>query len=129
MFEQGLVQLVNANSAVQAICAAGGYATELPKSPTYPNWTHTTISRVVNYTFDGPNRLQMRRVQIDCFGTNAADCINLATALENVLSGYVGTLPDGTYVQGCFLDTSNDFFDDTSRSYRRATDYLFWYAQ
>jgi hypothetical protein len=87
------------------------------------------VSDVPVYSLDGPNPLAMRRLQIDSFGTVAADAIRLAAAIDGVLSGYAGALsdPDHMVVQGCFRSNLIDFFDDASRTYRRMLEYELWF--
>jgi hypothetical protein len=122
--ESGLVLLVQADATVLSLCKAGGYLAQLPPNSALPSWTQQTISEPVDYLLGGPDALGMRRVQIDCFGNAPADAVELASAIDKVLSGYAGTLPDGTRVQGCFRDNKMDFFDSEARSYRRMLDYM-----
>ena len=119
MIEQGLVQLVQGTPAVSAICAAGGFFAELPKGQRLPSWTYLTVSDPGNYILTGPEA-GMRRVQIDCYGTIAADAMRLAGAIDSLLSGFRGTLtdPDTVFVQGCFRSNLIDFFDADGRTYR-----------
>src|SRR6185437_13626272 len=104
MLEEGLVTLVQGNAGVSAIAAAGGFFAELPKGQPLPSWTYLVVSDNADYTLDGPMSLGSRRMQIDCYGDAAAQAIRLAKAIDNLLSGYRGTLadPDSTIVQGCF---------------------------
>jgi hypothetical protein len=129
MIEQGLVALVQGDARVFSVCSAGGFFAELPKGQALPSWTYTFVSDVPLYSLDGPNPLAMRRLQIDSFGTVAADSIRLAAAIDGVLSGYAGPLsdPDHTVVQGCFRSNLIDFFDNASRTYRRMLEYELWF--
>jgi hypothetical protein len=121
--ESGLVLLVQADATVLALCKAGGYLAQLPPNSALPSWTQQTISEPVDYLLSGPDALVMRRIQIDVYGKDPADAVELAFAIDKVLSGYKGTLPDGTRVQGCFRDNKLDFFDSEARSFRRMLDY------
>jgi len=129
MIEQGLVELVQGNAGVSAIAAAGGYFAILPKDATLPSWTYTFIFNSSGLTLTTPESQTPSRVQIDCYGSAAADAIRLAKAIDSVLSGYRGTLadPDSIFVQGCFQINSIDFFDDARRTYRRMLEYRLWY--
>jgi hypothetical protein len=121
--ESGLVLLVQADATVLALCKAGGYFAQLPANSALPSWTQQTISDPVDYLLSGPDALGMRRIQIDCFGNAPADAVELASAIDKVLSGYKGNLPDGTQVAGIFRDNKMDLFDNEARSYRRMLDY------
>jgi hypothetical protein len=121
--ESGLVLLVQADATVLSLCKTGGYLAQVPPNSALPTWTQATISDPVDYLLSGPDALGMRRIQIDVYGNAPADAVELASAIDKVLSGYAGTLPDGTRVQGCFRDNMLDVFDNEGRSYRRMLDY------
>ena len=130
MIELGIVRLVNSSPAVSAIIANGGFFVELPKDPTLPAWTYKVITDEPDYTLAGFGGCSYRRIQIDCQCNTGADCINLASAIDEVLSGFRGALPDpdSTVMQGCFRDRIYDDFNDKSRSYRRMLEYKIWFS-
>jgi hypothetical protein len=70
-----------------------------------------------------------RRLQVDVYGAKGVDVLPLANAINNVLSGYSGTLPDPDETQVRSILRSNiiDFFDDLSRTYRRMLEYMVTY--
>lgn len=131
MIENGIVQLVQASAAVQTLCAAGGYYAQLPEKQPLPCWSYLFVSDVADYTLDGRVDLTMRRLQVDCYGETGSDAITLADAVDKVLDGYKGTLPDpeSTTVQGCFRSNLIDFFDSSSRTFRRMLEYNLWFNQ
>ena len=131
MIEQGIVMLVQASAAVQAIAPGSGFFAEAPKDHALPLWTYVAVSELQPYALDGSNGFITRRVQINCDGAVAADCINLARAIDDVLSGYSGVLadPDTTRVHGCFRSNVVDFFDDPGRTSRRILEYEICFTQ
>ncbi len=132
MIEQGLVQLVQSNAAVAALCSEGGFLVQLPDGHPLPSWAYTIISNKSPYCLDGTHGYTDLRLQIDVFGDgdSAADMIRLARAIDKVLSGYHGTLPDPdkTIVFGCFQADLRDFFNDAARNYRRMLEYELQYS-
>jgi hypothetical protein len=129
MIESGLALLVQGNAAVSAIAATGGYALgQLPKGTALPSWTHQVIADKADYVLTGEPSLSDGRWQIDCYGNTAAEAVQLAAAVDAVLSGYRGALPDAdqTVVQGVFRTNKIDFFDDVARTYRRMLEYQIW---
>jgi hypothetical protein len=122
-FEQGFVALVN------SAAGSGGYYGQLPKDAQLPNWTYLDVSNPSDYTLQGAVELSGMRMQVDCYGQTAAQAITLAKAIDRVLSGYLGTLSDGTVVQGCFRTNRLSFFDDNARNYRRMLEYEIWYVE
>lgn len=126
--EQGFVALLTANPNVVAAAPVGGFLAQLPQDQALPSWSYTTVADPTDYTLKGPVGLSERRIQIDCYGNTGAETITLASAIDAVLSGYMGTLPDGTHVQGCFHLNTMDVFDEESRTFRRMLEYSLWYV-
>jgi hypothetical protein len=131
MIELGVVLLIEANQAVSAIPNVGGYFGTLPKDATLPAWSYATVSDTADMILGGPTTVGSRRTQIDVYSADAATAIQLANAIDALLNGYRGTLPDpdATVVQGCFRTNMIDFFDVDSRTYRRMLEYVFWVNQ
>jgi len=131
MIEQGLVLLVQASSEVAGIAPGGGFFAKAPKDQALPLWTFISASDTQPYTLSGATGLVTRRLQINCDGAAAADCIRLAKAIDDVLSGFSGILadPDSTPVHGCFRSNVIDFFDDPGRTYRRILEYELCFTQ
>ena len=121
-------------AAVAAIATSGGgFLLQLPKNliDAAPSWSYQVVSNNTDYTLAGKVSLGKARIQIDCFskrGSAGEDCILLAKAIDDVLSGYRGTLTDAdaTVVQGIFRSNSTDFFDDAGRTFRRMLEYEVW---
>lgn len=129
MIEEGIAKLVQSDPTVLALCPTGGFYSTLPKGQPLPSWSYIVVSEVTQYTLIARTDLTERRLQIDMYGMKGADVLNLARAIDNVLSGYRGTLtdPDATVVQGCFRSNELDFFDADSRTYRRMLEYELQY--
>ncbi len=126
MLEAGIVKLVMADTAVLALCQAGGYLVSLPKEPQFPTWTYQYFSDQSPVALQGEHGFVTRRLQIDCFGASGNDAILLARAIDKVLHGYKGTLsdPDATIVFGCFRSDLQDRpFDEAARNIRRMLEY------
>ena len=136
MLELALVTLVQGNAGVSAIASVGGFSIQLPKGQALPSWSYHIAAENLDYTLEGRAGVGFRRIQFDCYGNGAADCISLAAAIHSVLNGYSGTVLTATspittlaVIQGCFLLNTIDFFDEPSRSYRRMLEYEVWFNQ
>lgn len=128
MIEEGIVALVQADPAVSLIAPVGGFYVELPKDFRPPSWSWTNVSGPASYHLRGKSGPNTRRIQIDCFGDpnrRGTDAIALAAAIDKVLSGFSGLLPDAdqTMADGIFQSDLIDFFDDVGRTYRRMLEY------
>jgi hypothetical protein len=128
MIEQGLSLLIQADPTVRALCPEGGFMSILPEGQRLPAWTYFVVSDPGHYVLDQVNKFGDARIQIDCYGNTAAEAMALATAIDDVLSGYKGVLADAdaTRVAGAFRNNKIDFFDDASRTYRRLLEYTVW---
>jgi hypothetical protein len=109
------------------------YLAQLPKDDELPGWTYRVISNKPNYTLTSKRPgLTFRRIQIDVYGAAAADVITLAAAIDQVLSGYSGTLSDSdsTKVDSCFQsDLGDPQFDEARRTWRRFIEYTVNFMQ
>lgn len=128
MIESGIVQLVQADATVLSLAPVGGFYAQLPKLQALPCWSYLYVSDVPTYTLQGVDNLTNRRLQIDVFGDTDVNTLTLATAIDQVLSGYAGTLSESTVVQGIFRTNVIDFFDPDARTYRRLLEYSVWFV-
>ncbi len=125
MLEEGIVKLVQSDPAVSALCPIGGFLKQLPDGQALPSWAYTIVSNVDSYCLDGTHGNVKLRLQIDCFADTPAQTIRFARAINNVLSGYHGTLSDidQTKVFGCFRSDIKDEFNDATREGWRMLEY------
>lgn len=127
MLEQGLVQFVNANSAVTAICPSGGFLGTIPKDHPMPSWAFLLYGLRAPDGLIAVNGGGARvNCQIDVFGSARADVVNLTQAIKAVLHGFRGTFPDpdSTYIDSCLLIDLRDLEEDPdSRVFRRMSEY------
>lgn len=145
MIEQGIVKLIQSAPSITPICPYGGYMAQLlPKDATafMPTWTWRIISNLPDTGLRFSRGLAFCRFQIDVYGhpdRRGTDCLQLAAAIDSLLSGYQGTLPDadplasppvaGTFVSSIFGFDQSDDFNDSLRSYRRMLEYEINYSQ
>jgi hypothetical protein len=131
--ENGIVQLVQGNAAVAALCTSGGgFLAELPKGQPLPSWTYQTISNVPEgRALASIGGLRRWHVQIDCFGYAASDVISLSEAVIQSLNGFKGALSDTdkTSVDSAFwIDSHDPEFDSVSRTWRRVIEFEVFYT-
>jgi hypothetical protein len=76
-----------------------------------------------NNTLSGPSGRQNTRIQVDYFSPRVQDMAALAKAGDAALAaGFM--LPDS-----CIAQTSQDFFEEPVRLYRRSRDYSIWFLE
>ena len=129
MLRQGLAMLLQANPAVASIAPVAGFGFgELPKGLALPTWIFTMVSDKENYTLAGRAGLSSCTIQIDALANSPEEAIRLGDAIDSILSGYRGTLPDpdATGIDSCFRTNRDDHFDDAPRGYRCMLEYQVW---
>jgi hypothetical protein len=131
MIDQGLELLLQNTSAVTAIAPVGGFNTQLPPNKPLPSWTFQLVSSPSDLTLQGPVSLTYARYQFDCYGENSAQTILLSNAINQVLDGFIGTLPDpdATIVQVMRRTNKIPFFDSDARNFRIMLEYELQYVE
>lgn len=134
MLEQGFYQRVVADSGVQAVIGnpARFYPVLLPESPTYPCASYQVISDVPDYTLDGGQGMNQKRIQVDTWSGGASsasymDAKNAQAAIRAALETFRGQLPDGTWVAGILVANAKDEYEQDARAYRTTTDFMVFY--
>lgn len=131
--------LVNAGlaNASPPVAHGGGYFQNMvPANAPWPYWVFHGVSQTRNSGLTFARGLSMRRIQINVIGDPAAqgaDVIPLAAAVDFILHGYAGNLPDpdATFVSSCFNSDlmDPDGVDPNVRSYERKLQYEINFSQ
>jgi len=133
MFEAGLFNLLSSDPGVKAQIGGspfsradgtpGVFPVELPKESTLPAVVYTVLTgRPVNST-QGTNRLEFKRVQVDCYGKSYGAAKQTKAAVEACLASYRGLLSDGTRMQGGLKVAEVDAFEDGPFLYCAVVDF------
>lgn len=134
MIEGGLVSLINANSSVQSALngVPGGWPfNELQMNSALPSWAWRFVGGLpLAIHFLGTKGLKWTRFEVHSMGFDGDSTVLLSNAIDNVVNGFSGYLPDsnpsfpGTLVDLIIpLNSPMDFFDPPPRSMRRVTEY------
>ena len=136
MIETGLVQLIQGTPAVNSIAPVGGFMAQLPKDLITaggpPSWTYAFGGGNTEHTLLGLLGPRQCHLLIECYGApdqGGADAVSLSEAINGVLDGFSGPLPDPSPptsgILSCLLEEEpKDYFDDAGRTYRRMFEYL-----
>jgi hypothetical protein len=124
MLEKGLRDLLINDTTVGPLVAGQRVRPILlPEGSTYPAIVYTVVATSPLASMDGVNALQMKRMQIDCYGNNAVEAKTLCKAVHNLLDGYRGTLSEGTVIQSSLPNQDVDSFDFDLSVYRISLDF------
>lgn len=91
-------------AAVVALTAGRVYENELPRGYELPAICVHQYGGSQDYDFDGPININEDQIQLDSYGADSLSCRQTARAACKLLESYVGTLPDGTIVQGLYKE-------------------------
>ena len=108
MLLDGIISLLTANTTVNGLVRGRVYMSLLPRGYRLPAIALHRYGGTQDYEFDGPVGVREDQVQIDVYGDTVEDCQTTIEAVRSTLVGYVGTLPDGTVVQACYLEREMD---------------------
>lgn len=107
--EEALRALLLEDATVSSV-ATGVFWDTIPQGWLGPVVVLFRISTVTDYHMEGPSGMREQRVQIDCRGATKTEAIGVARAVEDVLSGYAGTV-NGTVFQGVFKENHRSSFE------------------
>jgi hypothetical protein len=128
MIEQGLTALLAANTTLTGLIGPRLYPVLVPEGSAFPCVSYQDISATSDYTLAGAET-QNKRIQFDVWATTYAQCKAVTKALRNALTGYSGTLLDGTRILGVFRVLELDDYEPETRTYRTMNDYRFLYSE
>lgn len=105
---------------------------ELPDASALPSISLWTMASNPDYTMDGANGLERRRVQVDCWALTLAEAKALDGAIAALVDGYRGTV-GSTDLQGSFIVNRSEDRDPAigapAQRYARARlDLLVWFG-
>jgi hypothetical protein len=138
MIEAGIFNLLTTDPTTYALLGTRLYPIQgVPDNPDYPYVTYQDVAAHSEYTFE-PTEERIKRIQFDiwCGGIDNSVSPNnysvgraIIIAIRNLLSGYAGTLSDGSRVIFCSRGEELDNFDVDSRSYRSVVEYEFDFSE
>lgn len=108
MILDGIIELLNRDSAVNAVVDSRIYKSDLPRGYKLAAIAVHRYNGSQNYDFNGPVTVGEDMVQLDIYAGDADTCQSLAKLVKAVLNAFIGALPDGTVVQGCYLERDMD---------------------
>jgi Protein of unknown function (DUF3168) len=119
--EQDIHAQLQIITPLTAIVGSNIYPVALPKSVSataQPWMTYQTVSRIALYHLGGDSNLAKKRIALNIWSVNYADVVNAAKAIWSSLSGFQGSLPNGTVVRLIEIANSSDSFEETALMYR-----------
>jgi hypothetical protein len=111
--------------------AVGGvriYPVILQQGQRQPSLVYNRISDVGDYHMLGPSGLARPRFQIDAYAETQDLADTLNRLVKDRLDGFSGDMGSVT-VQGAFIDSLRDEYEQDSKLFRVSTDYIIWFNE
>jgi hypothetical protein len=130
MIAVSMVPYILAQAPVTAIIGTSLQPIPAPEDlASYPCITYQTVSYNTSYTSSGPSGWAQCRVVYNCWATSYLQAQQLLEALRVALSGYRGTLSDGTQVFLIQVVNEDDYISPDSRLFRASLHTLIQYGE
>jgi hypothetical protein len=130
MIETAMVPLILAQAPVTDIIGDALQPIPAPEDLAgYPCITYQTASYKADYHATGNSGWAQKRIVYNCWASSYLQAITLQEALRSALTGYSGTLSDGTQVYFIEIVNGENYFESDSRLYRATLHALIQYAE
>jgi Protein of unknown function (DUF3168) len=108
MMLDGFMALLKADAGVSGLVGVRVYQSVLPRGYILPAIAIHRYGGSQDYEYAGPVGVREDQIQLDAYGETAESLQQVSEAIRSLLVPYVGTLPDGTVVQACYLERDMD---------------------
>ncbi len=122
MLEAGLVNLLITDATVSAIIGNRCYPVCVPETAVWPCLSYSVITSTCQYSLEN-SVITTKRIQLDGWSDSYLVAKQTIDAVRNVLSGFQGTLNDGTIITGAFEIMGMDLYEEYARKYRVLSEY------
>lgn len=99
----GFIQLCAATPAINNALQGRIYEDVMPRGYTLPCAVVHGYDGSQDYDFNGPLTIREDGVQFDVYAATGDEARAIVDTLRLTLGSFVGTLPDGTVVQACYV--------------------------
>lgn len=128
----GLFSFLSAADGIGAVVTAGGiariYPIKMPQGMDKPSLVYTRVSGQSGHHMQGRDGLVRSRMQIDAWAKTAPAASSLANLVKDALDGYSGDM-GSVLVQGVFMDSERESYDDAVEMYGVGRDYFLWHEE
>lgn len=122
MIEKALFSRLDNDSAVSALVSSRIYPRKIPQSPTYPLISYSVQTLDQPTAMGSDPAMATKTFQVDCYSQSYSQCKDLSDKVRQSLQRWRGT-EAGVTIQGSFLESEIDFFEDEVEAYRVSMDF------
>lgn len=131
LIETAIQSALSADAGVAALVGDRIYYTRAIQDTAKPYIVFSKVGGVRMHTHQGAAGLVHARFQFSAFAETYIAAKNVQVEVQDVLQGFQGTLggAGGVEVYTCHYENEIDFYEDDTRLYHVAADYMFWYSE
>lgn len=128
LIEQAILDELIGTSGVTDLVGTRIYYVKAPQNVTTPYVVFTKVSAPREHDHDGSAGLVGARFQFSVFAKTYYETKQIAVQIQTVLQAYSGTMGE-VVVNGAFYQNEVDFWEEDTKLYHVACDYLIWYNE
>lgn len=126
--EEALFTKLSTTPGVTALVGTRIYPVLAPQDTSQDYVVYERVSGNPYHQMTGPSGLSWCRLSYLCFAGRYATAKTIAAALRGAIDGFQGTL-SGVAVGSILSEENQDFFDETTRRYMVAVDFVVQYDE
>ena len=129
--EQAIKRELLADSGITSLIGERLYYVKAPQNVTKPYVVFFKASGPREYSHDGASKLARPRFQFSCFATTYDQAKQIAEAIRAAIEAFSGTMggAGGVEVGSCFCINESDIYEEDTRLFHVAVDYLIWHKE
>lgn len=129
LIEQALMTYLLAQSGITALVSTRIHFARAPQDVANPYIIVIKIDAPREHSHDGSSQLAHPRFQLSIFASTYSQAKNIAAAVQAALQGYSGTMggAGGVAVGNVLYEDENDLYEEETRLFHVACDYIIWH--
>jgi len=129
--EQAIKKELLTDSGITSLIGERLYYVKAPQDVTKPYIVFLKASGPREYSHDGVSKLAHPRFQFSCFATTYYEAKQIAEAIRAAIEAFSGTMggDGGVEVGSCFYINESDIYEEDTRLFHVAVDYLIYHKE
>lgn len=131
LIEQAILNELAGTAGLTAIVGQRIYYVKAPQDVTVPYVVLFKVSGVREHSHDGASGLGNPRFQVSCFAETYYQAKQIAQQVQSALQGFSGTMggEGGTPVGASFYANEMDIYEEATKLYHVALDFMLWHSE
>jgi len=127
--EQAVLKELLADSGITDLIGERLYYVKAPQDVAKPYIVFFKVSAPREYSHDGASKLARPRFQFSCFAMTYYEAKQIAEAIRVAIEAFSGTMGTGVEVGSCFCLNESDMYEEDTKLFHVAVDYLIYHKE